>query len=507
VSELEIKLHVEPGRCGRLLDALGRRKIRQSTLSAIYFDTPDRLLARHRFALRLRNEDGRWVQTLKGSCDRTAERLEHEVAVDVDPGPEGSEPAVPELDLDRHRQSEVGRRLQALLKRAGRPALAESCRTDVTRLRRLLSAHGAVVEWALDEGAVTAAGRSCPICELELEFKQGDPAGLYALAHDWAALHGLWIDPASKSGRGTLLLEDRAFMPAVKAPPPPWSGKEARALEGGTMLRRMVSACLGQILANAGELARGSLAAEHVHQLRAGLRRLRSAARGMKRFATRMPDGWEAAIEPVFAALGESRDRHVLSTSIAPALQRAGAPVCDAASPSSADAAKAIRDLVRGAGFQGALIRLLSFAEASSPDADRADDPGLEYLVRRLRKLARQVTRDAGDFERLPFPRQHRVRKLLKRLRYLAEFAAPAFDRRQVDAWLNKIVSAQDDLGRYVDLVQAGVRFAALAPTQPGAWFALGWLRAQAERSARSSRKSLERLRQSTGFWGRAGRD
>lgn len=319
---------------------------------------------------------------------------------------------------------------------------------------------------------------------------------------DWEALHGLRVDPVAKFERGAPLRKDSAFTPAAKASPPPWNGKEARALGGETMLRRMVASCLAQILANAGEIARGGAEAEHVHQLRVGLRRLRSVAGGMKRFATRMPDGWEAAIRPVFAALGESRDRHVLSTSVVPALQRAGAPVADAAPPSPADT-KAIRDLVRGAVFQGVLIRLMAFAAASGADLDRADDgSGLAHLVRRLRKLVRQVTRDARRFEQLPFAGQHRMRKRLKRLRYLAEFAAPAFRRREVEAWLKKIAPAQDRLGKYIDDVQAGTHFAALAPTEPGAGFALGWLRAQAERSACASRKSLERLGRSKAFWG-----
>jgi len=303
-----------------------------------------------------------------------------------------------------------------------------------------------------------------------------------------------------------LLSVDKPFKPAAKAAPPSWSGKELRRLDGATMLRRMVASCLDQIQANAGEIARGSAEVEHVHQLRVGLRRLRSVARGMKRFATRLPEGWEAAIKPVFAALGESRDRHVLATDIAPRLQRAGAPMFDLPPASPADA-KAIQDLVRGAAFQGVVARLQSFANASSADdADRAArGSGLAALVRRLRQLARQVTRDARRFEELPFARQHGLRKRLKRLRYLAEFAAAAFDRDEVDAWLKKVSPAQDALGAYIDDVQAGVRFAALAATQPGAWFALGWLRSREKQSVRAGRKALERLRRSTAFWETAG--
>ena len=498
MSEREIKLHVEPGRHDRLLDALGRRRMRRSALSAVYFDTDDGLLARHRFALRLRHEDGRWVQTLKGATGRTDERSEHEVEV------EAPDEAVPPLDLERHRQTGVGRRLRALLKKHGRPPLAESCRTEVTRRSRVLRAHGAVVEWALDEGEVTSGGRSQPISELELELKDGDAAGLYAVAHDWEALHGLWIDPVSKSERGALLQDDAAFRPPTKAGPAPWSAKQARAMDGAAMLRGMVAACLAQIVPNAGEIARGSRDAEHVHQLRVGLRRLRSAAQAMKPFAAGLPAGWEAALRPVFDALGEARDRHVLATSLLPRLRAAGAAVVDAGGPSEEEQARHLQHLVRGAMLQGLLLRLLAFAEAPGDAADRpGGEPGagLERVVSRLRELARQATRDARRFESLSFERQHQVRKRLKRLRYLAEFAAPAFDASDVRRWLDKVSPAQDALGEHVDLVLAARRFALQAPGDTDAAFAVGWLHAKSERSARAARKSLQRLGNADAFW------
>ena len=498
MSEREIKLHVEPDRRDRLLDALGRRRMRRSALSAVYFDTPDGLLARHRFALRLRQEDGRWVQALKGATGRADERSEHEVVVETPGG------AVPPLDIDRHRQTGVGRRLRTLLKKHGRPPLDESCRTEVTRQSRLLHAHGAVVEWALDEGEITSGSRSQPISELELELKDGDAAGLYAVAHDWEALHGLWIDPVSKSERGALLQDDAAYRAPTRAGPVPWSAKQARLMDGATMLRRMVAACLAQIVPNAGEIARGSRDPEHVHQLRVGLRRLRSAAQAMKPFAAGLPAGWEAALRPAFDALGEARDRHVLATSLLPRLRAAGAAVVDAGGPSEEEQARHLQHLVRGATLQGLLLRLLAFAEVPADAADRPDGKagaGLERVVSRLRKLARQATRDARRFQALSFERQHQVRKRLKRLRYLAEFAAPAFDRDAVRRWFDKVAPAQDALGKHIDLVLAGRRFAGRAPADPDAAFAAGWLRAKSERSAQAARRSLQRLRDVDAFW------
>ena len=286
----------------------------------------------------------------------------------------------------------------------------------------------------------------------------------------------------------------------VKAAAPPWSGKQARAMDGATLLRRVVGACLAQIQPNADAIALGSDDPGHVHQLRVGLRRLRSGVRGLDAFARGLPPGWEDAVRPVFDALGESRDRHVLSTNLVPKLREAGAAISDAARPSKRRDA-AIGRLVRRAGFQRVLQELAAFADG--PDADARGDAGegLAQIVSSLRKLSRQVRRGARHFEELPFERRHDVRKRLKRLRYLAEFAAPAFERADVKAWLKKVSPAQDALGRHVDLVLAERHFAAAAASRSDARFAVGWLRAKAGRSARDARRALARLRDAKPFW------
>ena len=285
----------------------------------------------------------------------------------------------------------------------------------------------------------------------------------------------------------------------VKAAPAPWSGRQLRAMDGPALLRRMVGACLAQIRPNAGALAQGGDDPEHVHQLRVGLRRLRSAVWAMRPFGAGLPPDWEAAVQAVFEALGDSRDRHVLSTTLAPELAAAGAPLADLCPP-RAEAAAALAALVRGGRFQDALAALRSFAEAPAA-GPVTDGDGLPHLTARLRKLSRQVARGARDFDALPFEERHQVRKRLKRLRYLAEFAAPAFDRAEARAWLKAVAPAQDALGTHIDRVLAGRRFEALAATDPRAWFAAGWLRAKSARSARAARKALARLRGIDAFW------
>ena len=287
----------------------------------------------------------------------------------------------------------------------------------------------------------------------------------------------------------------------VKAAPADWSGKQLRAMTGQALLRRLVGACLAQIRPNADALTQGRDDPEYVHQLRVGLRRLRAATGAMRPFAAGLPPDWEAAVQPVFDALGKSRDSHVQSTTLAPKLAAAGAPL-PALRPPSAAMATALARLVRGDRFQGALAALSLFAE--TPDTgtgSAAGGDGLAHLAARLRKLSRQVMRGARQFDLLPFEDQHQVRKRLKRLRYLGEFAAPAFERADVKAWVKAVSAAQDALGTHIDRVLAARRFAALAVTDPRAWFAAGWLRAKSERSARKSRESLDRLREVDAFW------
>lgn len=283
----------------------------------------------------------------------------------------------------------------------------------------------------------------------------------------------------------------------VKAAPAPWSRRQLRAMDGAALLRGAVGACLAQVLPNAQAIALGSDDPGHVHQLRVGLRRLRSVARGLRAFAGGLPAGWDAAVRPVFDALGEARDRHVLATTILPRLRQA--PAAGVAATREDDPS-ALRRRVAGTPFRQALQGLSEFALAGG---QRVGDEGegLAGLVERLRRLARQVARGARRFDELSFDERHALRKRLKRLRYLAEFAAPAFDPAAVRRWFKRVARAQDALGGYVDLALAARRVAAPAADDGAARLAAASLRAKAQRRARSARKALARLREARAFW------
>ena len=103
-SEIELKFQIPVQRLAALRRAVATHTAVVEPLAAVYFDTPDELLARSRVALRLRREGAQWVQTLKAEGASTMQRLEHNVALPPS-APGASRPA---LDLGRHQGSEAG---------------------------------------------------------------------------------------------------------------------------------------------------------------------------------------------------------------------------------------------------------------------------------------------------------------------------------------------------------------------------------------------------------------
>jgi len=413
---------------------------------------------------------------------------------------------------------------------------------------------GAQVDWSLEEGTLCAGEHAWTLSALTLRLGDGGPAALFTLALDLARRHGLWLDTVPSAQRLAWLRAGRTHAKPVKASLP---GRHAHALEAGMPLLRAAAAnCLQQILPNAAAIACGSTDPEHVHQLRVGLRRLRCAGHVFAGLGADLPPAWEQAVQPLFDALGAARDRYLLLATLAPRLRRAGAAL-DTPPDAAPDPLPGIADLVRGFAVQSTLLRLLGFArgvaavptptptpapapasapghtptpartpastqgpgprpwstpataDAASPAAaprrararrTSAVDP-LPRLRRRLRRLLRQVTRNAAGYDALPFEAQHRLRKRLKRLRYAAQFLAPLGRPRAAQRWLAVAALAQDALGRHVDLVLAARRFEHAAQVDPRALFALQWLQARARRATRRAQRALRALRRCAAFW------
>lgn len=513
MHEIEIKLQVPAARADAVRRAVaGREAAAPLRLQAAYFDTADRALAGAGLALRLRREGRRWVQTLKGAGDDGLTRLEHEV-------PRGAAAAMPALDLTLHRGTPVGARLAEVLAEPGHGEPLLVFRTDVRRTAREQRVAGARLELAFDEGRIVAGDASVPVCELEIELLAGPPDALLAAARRWIVRHGLWIDLRSKAERGDALARGVGLWPERKARPV----EIDKAMTPAQARRVVIAACLEQIAGNASVVAGGAFGEAHVHQLRVGLRRLRSAWRffdGLDDPPAEPPGAAPApaaapaaALAPVeaaaalFRALGAARDLAAVGVPLQQELRQAlaavGLQVEPPALPGSTEGADPVAQ-VRGAAAQQLLLDLFAAAQPRAGAAGEGAAGALrEPVARRLNRWHRQLAADAKRFAELDDDARHRVRKRAKRLRYAAEFAASLFGDKAVRRYLEPLRQLQERLGALndVNVALAAFRSRPVAPGDAGVPFALGWLAARREARLAEALPALRRFAAAKRFW------
>lgn len=536
--EIELKFAVPAG-SRQLVDEMSRAQAapQRITLGAQYLDTADRRLAKAGLAWRLRREGRRWVQCLKAAGPSAIERFEHEV-----PRPNASP------DAQAHAGTPAGDRLIRLLQdaKAEGQEVEVRYRTDVRRLVRRVRTRGAVVEVAFDEGRLSAVESALRIREVEFELVSGSAVSMLAMAERWRKRFGLVLDPRSKAERGDRLAQGSPF-PALRKASHPRYADDANALEA---FARVVDECLAHITANAIGLCDGdpALRVEHVHQLRVGIRRLRSALRCFRGWVPEPRDALVDELRALFTTLGAARDRDVLDSGVAAALARAGAP--DIPLAASAAAAPDPVAVVRGDDAQRLLLAWttwrVSWAEAAStpppkpaapaaphdapaptaaadagvatagavvPDSPAAataaalggdvaaptpePDPAGAFhrkAERRLRRWHRRIAGDANRFDALDEAALHALRKRIKRQRYAVEFFAPVLRRKAVKRYLEPLTAMQERMGELNDLFVARGRYQDVVTSDPAAWFALGWITARIAEVRRQAKRDLDEL-------------
>ena len=491
MHEIELKLQVPPARRAAVDAAVaGRSPAPRMRLQAAYHDTAERTLAAAGLALRLRREGRQWVQTLKGAGDDGLTRAEHNV-------PRGGGASMPAIEPSLHAGTPVGGRLIALL--GANAALQTLYRTDIRRRTRALPVRApgqavSRVELAFDLGRIVAGESAIDVCELEIELLAGSPRAVIDTARRWLPRFGLWIDVRSKAERGDLLARGESLAPARLASPV----QLGAALDKPAAWQAVLRSCADQILANASQIASGEHAAEHVHQLRVGLRRLRSALALFQIEDAPLAEG----AATLFRRLGAARDGAVIEAEFGELLSAAmhGAGLADARQPiEGATAGESPVEVLRDASSQALLLDLLAAMHAEPAAAD--DKPPRDRLAARLNRWHHQLVADAKRYGELDDATRHRLRKRAKRLRYAAEFCAALFGGRSVRRYLKALRALQERLGAVSDVLMAIDAFAPRAPAEPHAMFALGWLVARREALIDAAAPGLKAFKEVERFW------
>ncbi len=493
MHEIELRFHVlkaDVERVRRHVDPRGTAA--QTPLAAIYFDTADRALARAGIGIRLRREGRVWVQSCKGPAEDGITRLEHNARL--------TGRGTPTLDLARHADHPLGEHIAAL-QAAGIGPLLPTFRTAIRRTHRVQRLRGAQVELAWDAGALhageAATARQLPVHEMEMELVTGQAGALLAHAHGLVARLPLALDLRSKAERGERLAHGQLASPARKAQPTALTA----AMQPGEALRAVLLGTFHQVARNASQIATGTSSADHVHQLRVGLRRLRS---GLRLFRGLWPElahpalpAFEAQAAALFRRLGAVRDADVLADGLSPALATALRDALPEAvpapppAPGAAGGAQAAMVCVREPSAQQFLIEWLGWLDvlARNPvlmpvpaptDALQPDRARLApVLRRRLRRWQAQLQTACARFAELNVEERHDLRKRFKRLRYATDLCAALFKPKELARAIKPIVRAQAVLGELNDLELALAASRARLAVDPQAYFEVGWLAAQ----------------------------
>jgi triphosphatase len=438
--EIELKFLIPPEAAALALAQLkGEGAVRQ--LDATYFDTPDHALRKAGFGLRVRDGEGGRKQTLKSaSAGGVFSRGEWEERI-AGPGPDRDALA----------------RTPAAAMLAGE-TLAPVFTTRVERVVRLVRVGEAVIEAALDRGELSADGRRTPVCELELELKEGQPEALFDLARQLAKRVPLRLSLISKAERGYgLAAGDDAPAPR----------RQAAALDPkasvGEALQALGHSDLAHLCAGL-EALRERPEPDGVHQARVATRRLRALLKIFKPLAR--DDAARRLDEELDWLAGEFDAARDLDVFVGDVWSERAAGAAFAGRDDFERALKAARAnaylrmeaALESPRARDVLLEAAAWLEAGAwttgPDlAEFRDGPAAAFAAEVLEHRRHQVKTRARHFDDLDARARHKLRLKGKTLRYAAEDLAPLFPDhpKRAEHFIAASKSVQDLLGALND--------------------------------------------------------
>ena len=477
----------------------------EERLISTYYDTRDLALKRQGLTLRVREQAGRFIQTVKTDAVTGADMLSRGEWEDVvaenrpDPRATQSGARLPEG---------VGDDLWPLF-------VTEVKRTSVV----IEPTVETEIEVSIDEGEIrgAASDRVEPISEIELELKRGDAAALYDLALELLEGAPLRFEMRSKAERGYRLVEGAEAAPAeVHAEPVPLD--DTMSVESA--LQKIGRGCLAQLLRNEAAVLSGQ--AEGVHQMRIAVRRLRSAMSAVKKMLSAEDYRWTSGeLARLAGALGPARDLDTFETAL---LEPARDALAD--EPGLDDLATAIegsrrvaydrvREEILSARYTPAMLRLLRWFDGhtlrrqpTSGSGALLASPIREIAPRLLDRRRRRVRRRSKGFAQITPQQRHKLRIAAKKLRYTIELFESLFDQDDLHKFVSRLKRLQDDLG-YANDVRVGhellTELTARAPRASSVAGAgarvLAWHDQVLAEGERKLHKRLRRLNHARPFW------
>lgn len=457
--QLVVALELSADQCRRLSvrvrsNAFAASTIERKRFSEVYYDTAELSLASAGLCLCVRNDDGVWTQELR-SIDATtthdASRVHRQSAV-----------AGPEPAPDAIGGGKLARKLKELL--IASSPLDEQFGVEIDRTTMAVAGPGGdSMLLELDIGTIAAGKRKVAVRTVCITLGQGRPEALLSFVREITSDGPVRLHTLDRAQAGYRLL-------SAKAKPEVGASKAPRSTVRSDMTgAEAIVAIAGAVRAHALHnwdvlLEQGS--AEAAHQLRVGLRRLRT----MLRIVRDTVDGdFQQALydnaRDLGRVVGRLRDTDVLARDIIDPVSLAPrtATGIDALQSLVKAERKGRRAIVREAletprfgMMRVELLLLPALLESSfAPSSKLLSRPVEDLAAKSLRRLLRRVLRRAEDLTELTVEQRHELRKALKPLRYGVEFFAPLYPAPKIGRFLRRASQLQATLGYLNDVALA----------------------------------------------------
>lgn len=393
--------------------------------------------------------------------------------------------------------------------------------------------RGTTQRWSLSDGAVAATlldgvlravADERPACRLRIEGEAEAAAALARLVGDAVrvgpppatlAAEALRLGQPPAAGRTPA--STLAPTPAQRHPGAPQVPTGASVEDALRLLMRHLGEAVQHWVGRIEPPDAATFSPEPVHQARVACRRLRSAL-SLFRHAADSTElrALSGSLRELAALLGAARDWDVFLDGPAAALHRAMpgerrvARLVDGALRQRALGYRAVEAALGDARWRRLALELAlapelrSWRVAASAERLATLDSAAQGMVsRRLDRTLAAMRCSGKHVLALDNEARHDLRKAGKRLRYAAEFFAPAFPAGGSRRTLRRLAALQEALGLLTDGAVAAALLARLGPA--GSGFAggavLGWLAAEAAPAGNAAELAWKRLRHTEPFW------
>ncbi|MTI43455.1 inorganic triphosphatase YgiF [Roseibium hamelinense] len=514
-KEIELKLDISPDVLERVkksasYEGFTAGRASTKTLQSIYFDTPDQALRDAKISLRVRKIGRSWVQTAKvgtGMNGPLSSPIEAEHPV------KGAQ-----LDFSVIEDPEV---VEVLTRAIADKPLAPCFETVLKRTTRILTAKsdGTQIEVAFDSGEVKAGQRSTPLAEIELELKSGTTAPLFVAAREIIGQEPFRFSNYSKAERGFRFAGGE--VDDVKLPK---LAQEVGLFADETVelaYREILRSCLSQIAHNRIVMLESG-DPEGPHQLRVGLRRLRSAFRMFKPVLNPVSlEKLDKTAQSLAGEAGELRDLDVLTEEIVAPLSQHAPPglkldaLLDHMNVVREDCRAALQTHMAAPDINGFLFDLAAYTETRGwLDPENFDQTALlAQSVRNFSKVAlhrrwKKAAKYGARIDDLTIPERHDMRKALKKLRYGVEFFGSLYPASEIKPFLKRMKKLQDVFGYLNDVAMAEKLLVLPAPKKTSGTgihqavgFVIGWHEAQAHAMWSHAKEYWKDTKKTKRFW------